>query len=860
MTPDWPRILWLLGLFLAAGVPARETEPFAECERVMADAPVGYAPAKCFYDVARARNLWPEARRRLIRQQELHPELPWLAFYRASLAKDRGEAAAEDLFGAAAAAFAEGGDGVGETYARINRARILAAAGRIDSALAEVARAEAAAGTDVALGREVRMLELRFRYEIGDERVALKRDLRALEETLTADASYSLRRDIKLLLAASAYDLGEFRAALRQFEAVATAARLVSDAPTVARAEISVLRVALAHRAYDGWRAEARARAEHALEVAAETGEPVVEAAARLTLGRLLDGAAGIDMLEQGLAIARRVADAEHERDALGYLALRQLDDPWRALALIDAAHEAALRTGDPLGPAAAWHEQLAVRWRVVGRDAAIEQAAEIFAAIERVSRIESTDSGGARRFSEWAEAYHWFAGRLFMESAESGDRALLARAFAVLERLRARLLAPPGAPADERPILASLTDTEAELGENEALISIQVAQDRNAWGLFAGGSWLTVSTRRGTELYRLPPLADLEPRIAMLLALVERRDGAEEAAAQRVFEQLLGEAVASLPATVERLILIPDGPLHRVPFAALRDAAGHLLGQRYLLTAVPSATVWRRLRRLAAPPSDASVVAVIDPLAGPHPASFSGLRGWWPTETDPGRLAPLPFARREGRAIRRRFGRGAQLLEGADASEESVRAAVRESRLLHFATHALVDDRSPERSAVVLAQGEHDDGLLTSAEIAGLALAGPLVVLSTCESAAGPLLRGEGAMSLARSFFRGGARTVVASLWRLRDREAAALFDRFYRHLTGGVSVAAALRAAQKDRLEAGTPASAWAGVAVLGDGAWVPIPTAAVPASSIRRWSLIAAAALILLLSAVIFGRHRS
>ncbi len=842
------RVLWLLGALLASGARGQDADPFAGCERALAEAPAGFEPAKCFYQVARERNLWQEARRRLLRQQQIHPELPWLRFYRASLAMDLGEGEAEGLFRDAADAFAESGDAAGETYSRINRARLLEGAGRLQEALEEAGRAKSAAasGSDSGLVQEVRMLELRFRYLLGDERVALQRDLQALEQALREDSSYGLRRDVTNYLAATAFDLGEYREALGHYEASAARARDAGDTPTVAAVELSALHVALAQRTHDGWSSLALARAERALDAAIEAGVPYVEASARLTLGRLTEGAGGDTLLEEGLAIASRLAAAELERDALGYLALRRLDDPRRALALIDASLEAALRSDDPLGPAAAWHEQLAVRWNVSGRDAALAQAAEILDAIERLSRSETSDTGSARMFSVWAEAYYWIAGRLFTDFAETGERELLEEAFSVLERMRARLLEPQGASASEGRELASLADTEAELSANEALISIQLGQDRNAWGLFAGGAWLTVSTRHGTELYPLPQLADLEPRIAMLLALLERRDGSEEAAARVVHENVLAEAVASLPLSVDHLILVPDGLLHLVPFAALRDAGGDLLGDRYELSEIPSVTVWRRLRRLEDPRPGAGVLAVIDPLAGAAPAEESGLRTWLPRGATG--LGPLRFARREGRAIRRSFGTGCRLLEGAGASEGSVRAEARGSKLIHFATHALIDSRSPERSAVVLARGRDDDGLLSGAEIAALSLPGPLVVLSTCESAGGPLLRGEGVMSLARSFFRGGARTVVASLWRLRDREAAELFDRFYRHLGRGVSVSRALHAAQRDLVRAGAPANAWAGLTVLGDGAWVPFPAGTVET---RHWPRLAAglAGLVLL-----------
>jgi len=104
--------------------------------------------------------------------------------------------------------------------------------------------------------------------------------------------------------------------------------------------------------------------------------------------------------------------------------------------------------------------------------------------------------------------------------------------------------------------------------------------------------------------------------------------------------------------------------------------------------------------------------------------------------------------------------------------------------------------------------------------EIAELDLGGQLVVLSACRTAGGVILDGEGPMSLARPFLLAGATTVVASLWPLSDREAAELFDRFYRYLAGGLSVAAAMSATRRDLVRMGAPVRTWSGVVVLGNG----------------------------------------
>jgi CHAT domain-containing protein len=164
----------------------------------------------------------------------------------------------------------------------------------------------------------------------------------------------------------------------------------------------------------------------------------------------------------------------------------------------------------------------------------------------------------------------------------------------------------------------------------------------------------------------------------------------------------------------------------------------------------------------------------------------------------------------------------------GGKASEGFLKSTdLRRFAILHFATHAVLDEQNPERSGVLLTPAPaSEDGLLQIREIVPLHLDGRIVVLSSCRSASGTVLRGEGVLGIARAFFQAGAHTVVASLWPLRDDDGAALFDRFYAHLGAGLSVSRALRAAQRDRIAAGAPAYAWAGLEVLGDGDLVPLP----------------------------------
>jgi CHAT domain-containing protein len=245
--------------------------------------------------------------------------------------------------------------------------------------------------------------------------------------------------------------------------------------------------------------------------------------------------------------------------------------------------------------------------------------------------------------------------------------------------------------------------------------------------------------------------------------------------------ETLLGRVVAELPSGIERLVIVSDGAIHRLPFEALRvDANPRTLGERFDLTLVPSATLWLQLRSSELPASAKRTLVFADP-DGPR-TSPDGERP----------LARLPWARREAHAIAKTLALDSRdVLEGDAATEHTLKnATLSEFAVLHFAAHARADEAFPDRSAVFLAAGDADeDGWLQPREIDQFDLRGRLVVLSACESAHGRVLSGEGPLSLARAFFAAGASGVVATRWPLRDDDAAFMMERFYRR--GGRRVA---------------------------------------------------------------------
>jgi CHAT domain-containing protein len=253
------------------------------------------------------------------------------------------------------------------------------------------------------------------------------------------------------------------------------------------------------------------------------------------------------------------------------------------------------------------------------------------------------------------------------------------------------------------------------------------------------------------------------------------------------------------------RLIIVPHGELHYVPFAALRDAArGRYLIEDYTLTYSPSASALRFLRAKETPFQGRALV-----LGNPE----SGLRA-------------LPGSAREAAAVARTFGTTAML--GQRASEDLVYGLDGRVDLLHIAAHGRYDPTRPLRSHVALAPGGKRDGKLEVQEILSeVDLQGVnLVVLSACQTAAGKRGGGDDVVGLTRAILYAGSPGVISTLWDIEDEASAVLMEKLYGQLRSGVSPADALRAAQLTLLysKAYADPGLWAAFTLTGDplGRW--------------------------------------
>jgi len=302
-------------------------------------------------------------------------------------------------------------------------------------------------------------------------------------------------------------------------------------------------------------------------------------------------------------------------------------------------------------------------------------------------------------------------------------------------------------------------------------------------------------------QLRRLVERGRLDPA---LLADTASRD-ALTTVSRSLSETLLGPARAEL-AACSRLIVVPDGPLHLLPLAALLDPAAQY--ERHLAEAKPvsvvaSATVLAQLKAERRPPREAQLAAFGDPQ---YPSAASGAVLAGPEQTRRGGLPlePLPATRVEVEGLGELFKGHTTLWLGADATEERAKTVGQEYTVVHFAAHGLVDERHPLSSALALTIPEQilegqDNGLLQAWEVfEQVRLDADLVVLSACATALGKEVAGEGILGLTRAFQYAGARSVLASLWSVADESTAELMRQFYANLQAGMPKDAALQQAQ--------------------------------------------------------------
>lgn len=452
-----------------------------------------------------------------------------------------------------------------------------------------------------------------------------------------------------------------------------------------------------------------------------------------------------------------------------------------------------------------------------------------------------------------------------------AGGRAEVA--FELAERRRARELkdllvrgealragaSPPAAAAPGGSVEHVTADeVAAQLPERTALLQFVAGAEGVPTTLF-------IVQRTGVRARLLPSSDSLAEHIRRFVAILE--GGGEQKPMERALGAVVMDpALALLHSSVTRLIIIPDGPLHQLPLDVLRLPDGHYVVERYAISMAPSASVvlalWRRsqgkrgdaetgLRLLALGDpkfADEHETTDVQAAGGTYRSAFEASGG----------LPRLTASANEVRLVAR-YAHSAEVRLRERASAAYLKqAALTPFSIIHLATHAMVDERSAARTALALAPSEGESGFLGPGDLAALALNADLVVLSACRTAGGVVVQGEGVQGLTAPLLQAGARSVIATGWRIDDRSTVRFIEDVYSALARRLPLSEALRAAKLDAIARGAPPREWAAFTAVGD----PLVTVPLrkPPPIVRWWVLVLLAFVALVAAAYVQSRSRS
>jgi CHAT domain-containing protein/tetratricopeptide (TPR) repeat protein len=503
--------------------------------------------------------------------------------------------------------------------------------------------------------------------------------------------------------------------------------------------------------------------------------------------------------LSQALLASRDVAGASGAADTgvsiVRRLRVKSANPEWRAHFLsaryspYEARIAADFAAGD--GTPASWH---------AFRTAEEVRARSLADQLAVRSRRTTADPAGDALRTQLTSQQLRLETRLQKQDVDEKEVLELRRAIVETRaRMDAHLVQREGVVAGESTLTDSLAQLQARVPADTAVLAYFVGD---------GASYAWLLTRSSLRHTKLAGRASLQ-RLTDSFVNARRLGTPMDASDREVARQLLADLFAGQ--TSKRVLIVPDGPLNGIPFAALpRPGATDLLVDHFVIGYAPSVSL-----ALSARPDKSTkatrVAVVSDPVYAPDDRrlelaareSGGNLRG--PRPASPHNLTRLPYSGLEARTVAGALGPGNTVqLAGFDASLERVLALAGDNlAVLHFATHAVARRDLPEQSALYLSEytrdGELlDDTRLTASAITRSGLHADVVVLSGCATGDGSELRGEGVLGLTYGFLANGSRSVVAALWPIEDASTARFMNEFYRAYRESGNTAEALRAAQ--------------------------------------------------------------
>jgi tetratricopeptide (TPR) repeat protein len=565
---------------------------------------------------------------------------------------------------------------------------------------------------------------------------------------------------------------------------------------------------------------------QQALALRQETDDEVGKAATFNSLGLLYTSQGqypkALEFYQQALAIVKEIGNKAWEGRNLNNIGLlyQSLAQYPKALEFYQQALAIRQQVGDKPGEGTTLSNIGAVS-NSLGKYADAEKT--LYSAIEILESLRPglRDTDKISIFEKQAHTYRFLQQSLIAQNKinsalEVSDRAK-ARAF--IELLASKQLEKPNTQLNIEPLTLQKIQNIAK-AENATLVQYSTIEDNALyiWVVKPTGEiafeQVDLKKSLGTSLKNLVTLSRKS------IGAVERAGGLipepvpgvnQTKQLQKLYQILIKPIAQYLPKDSNaRVIFVPQESLFLVPFPALQDEEGKYLIDKHTILTAPAIQVLelthqQRVKTRESGVASGEVLVVGNPTMPKIPIINK-------------QLIPLPGAEKESIQIADLF--KTQAITGSKATETLIVQKMTQARIIHFATHGLLDDFKGlgVPGAIALAPSTKDDGFLTSGEILDMKLSAELVVLSACNTGGGDITS-DGVIGLSRSLITAGVPSVIVSLWSVDDKSTASLMSEFYRNLQQNPDKAVALRQAMLATKKQYSNPLDWAAFTLIGE-----------------------------------------
>ncbi|MBD2384210.1 CHAT domain-containing protein [Cylindrospermum sp. FACHB-282] len=527
-----------------------------------------------------------------------------------------------------------------------------------------------------------------------------------------------------------------------------------------------------------------------------------------------------LELFQQALVIHKQIGDKQREGTTINNIGevYRNLGKYPEALELFQQSNAIAKQISDKLGEGITLNNIGAIYNRL-GQYYNAEKT--LFAAVEIWESLRPglTDDQKISIFENQAETYRFLIHSLIAQdkieaALEVADRA---RARAFVELLASKRLEKPNAQFNIKPL------TIQQIKEIAKIHNATLIQYSTTWN---NALYIWVAKPTGEIFFeQVDPQKSLDTSLKELVnnsrqsmgargrgINVEPTGGGQQTQQLQKLHEILIKPIAShLPTNPNaRVIFIPQDSLFLVPFPALQDEQGKYLIEKHTILTAPAIQVldltrFSKLRSGKRGVGSEEILVVGNPTMPKVPIANE-------------QLLALPGAEIEAIKIANLF--KTKAITGSKATETSIVQKMTKARIIHFATHGLLDDFKGlgVPGAMVFAAGGQDDGFLTAGEILDMKLNAELVVLSACNTGVGNIT-GDGVIGLSRSLITAGVPSVIVSLWSVPDNSTAFLMTEFYQNLQKNPDKAVALRQAMLTTKQKYSNPIDWAAFTLIGE-----------------------------------------